>query len=68
MLNEITNLRKEVGSLEMLISALSCDLAEQRVYNVSENSLLTEMEEALRELRRERGFRKVLLSALENRR
>ncbi|MCI0487671.1 MAG: hypothetical protein L0229_13850 [Blastocatellia bacterium] len=68
MLNEISNLKNEVGSLELLISALSSDLAEQREHNRSSDGLLTEMEEALCELRRERGFKKVLLSALDNRR
>lgn len=68
MLNEITNLKNEVGSLEMLISALSSDLVEQRQCNSSEGKLLQEMEEALCELRRERGFKKVLLSALDGKR
>ena len=65
------DLRKEVRSLDMLIGALSFDLAQQREADQqpeSTDSLLMEMEEALRELRRSRGLRKILLTAIENRR
>jgi len=70
MMNEF-DLRKEVRSLDMLIGALSFDLAQQRDADKqpeSADGLLMEMEEALRELRRSRGFRKILLSAIESRR
>ena len=66
MLNKY-DLMKEVGSLDMLISAVSYDLAEQQKGSASPSELLTEMEEALCELRKARGFRKVLLTVLDNR-
>ena len=70
MMNEF-DLRKEVRSLDMLIGALSFDLAQQRDADKQPESadrLLMEMEEALCELRRSRGLRKILLTAIESRR
>lgn len=65
------DLRKEVRSLDMLIGALSFDLTQQRNSGKQPESadrLLMEMEEALCELRRSRGLKKILLTAIESRR
>jgi hypothetical protein len=61
------DLRKQVDSLDMMIKALSDELHHQprRAHSRSQRKLLTEMEEALRELRTERGMCKVLLTACE---
>lgn len=64
------NLTKEVGELDMLISAVSSEIAEQLSSNEHGESaeiLLTEMQEALRELRLARGVRLMLLNAFEPR-
>ena len=61
------DLQREVGSLEMLISALSNDLVKEKSGSESNNDaavLLKEMEEALCELRQTRGLKKVLLVAM----
>ena len=66
------DLQREVGSLDMLISALSNDLIKERDEKGSLNHtpgqadtiLLKEMEEALCELRQARGMTKVLLVAM----
>jgi hypothetical protein len=69
MLN-MENLTKEVGELDMLISAVSNEIAEQLSSNRqggAEEMLLTEMQEALCELRLERGVRLMLLNAFGTR-
>jgi hypothetical protein len=61
------DLQREVGSLEMLISALSNDLVREKsgsAQGTAETTLLKEMEEALCELRQARGLTKVLLVAI----
>lgn len=61
------DLQREVGSLEMLISALSNDLVKEKsgsAPSTAETVLLKEMEEALCELRQTRGLKKVLLVAM----
>lgn len=68
MLNKSV-LKKELGSLDMLISALSDELVRQpeaRSQSGPAKILLKEMEEALCELRQARGIRKMLLTAIEN--
>jgi hypothetical protein len=61
------NLKDEVGSLDMLINALSSELrdtaGEQRAGEP--DALLMEMQEALLQLRQARSLRKIWLSALE---
>jgi hypothetical protein len=61
------DLRKEVGSLDMLISALSYEIGIEPLTGRSDEStrLLEEMREALSHLRRERGIRRMWLTALE---
>jgi hypothetical protein len=60
------DLRKQVSSLDMIIKALSDELVHQPArHSRSQKKVLEEMEEALRELRHERGIRRVLLSALD---
>jgi len=62
------DLRKEVGSLDMLISALSYEIGNEPLTGRSDESsarLLEEMREALNHLRRERGIRRMWLTALE---
>lgn len=61
------DLRKEVGSLDMLISALSYEIGKEPLAGRSDEStrLLEEMREALSHLRRERGIRRMWLTALE---
>ena len=63
------DLRKELGSLDLLIDALSCELVNQPQSNMlgdASDLLLKEMEEALCRLRQERGLCKVLLTALDD--
>jgi hypothetical protein len=62
------DLKKEVGSLDMLISALSDELHRDLLPGErggASDRLLLEMEEALKQLRQERGLRKMWLTALE---
>lgn len=69
MLNK-TDLKKELGSLDMLISALSDELVRQpemKAQSDIANTLLREMEEALCELRQARGLKRMLLTAIESR-
>lgn len=61
------DLQREVGSLELLISALSNDLVNEKndeTQAATANLLVREMEEALTQLRQARGMKKVLLLAL----
>jgi hypothetical protein len=70
MLNKV-DLRKQVTSLDAMIRVLSDELMRQPKKDSASDAqkkLLAEMEEALCELRQARGIRKVLLTALENRR
>ena len=63
-------LTKEVGDLDMLISAVSNEIVEQQSSNdrsQSARELLKEMQEALDELRLARGVRLMLLNAFETR-
>ena len=60
------NLIKEITSLDMMINALAIELAEQssmRTQTVESRKLVTEITDALEELRLRRGVRKMLLSA-----
>ncbi|HET9532529.1 MAG TPA: hypothetical protein VFQ92_19395 [Blastocatellia bacterium] len=62
------DLKKEVGSLDMLITALSDELHRDLLPGERDGArarLLLEMEEALKQLRQERGLRKMWLTALE---
>jgi hypothetical protein len=62
------DLKKEVGSLDMLISALTDELHKDLLPGERDGAsdrLLLEMEEALKQLRQERGLRKMWLTALE---
>jgi hypothetical protein len=68
MLNK-SDLEREVGSLELLISVISSEMVQEPDYNTEAQSrsvLIKEMEEALYQLRQARGLRKMLLTALEN--
>ena len=61
-------LTKEIDDLEMLIGAVSSEIAEQLSSNdrsESADELLKEMQEALSELRLARGVRLMLLNAFE---
>ncbi len=63
-----SNLKREVGSLDILISAISDELTnqpERSAHASTESNLVKEMEEALCELRQARAYRKVLLSVFE---
>ncbi|HKP86734.1 MAG TPA: hypothetical protein VJZ26_11590 [Blastocatellia bacterium] len=63
-------LTKEVYDLDMLISAVSSEIAEQQSSNdrsESGDELLKEMREAVSELRLARGVRLMLLNAFESR-
>jgi hypothetical protein len=69
MLNK-TELKKELGSLDMLISALSAELVRQpdmKSQSDIADTLVREMEEALWELRQARGLKRMLLTAIESR-
>ena len=69
MLNK-ENLTKEVCDLDMLIGAVSREIAVQKLSNVlgePADELLKEMQEALRELRLARGVRLMMLNAFESR-
>jgi len=60
------NLTKEIGELDMLINAVSSEIAE----HISSNGydrVLIEMQEALDELRLARGVRLMMLSAFDRR-
>ena len=64
------NLTKEVCDLDMLIGAVSREIAVQKLSNIlgePAEELLKEMQEALRELRLARGVRLMLLNAFESR-
>jgi len=64
-------LRKELGTLDMMIAALAADLARQHGRGEQggpESQLVKQMCEALEELRRRRGQTKFLLVALERNR
>jgi len=68
MLNKF-DLQRQVGSLDLLISAISSEMvlhAEHGAESESPNDLIKEMQEALYQLRQARGLRKILLTALEN--
>lgn len=61
-----SKLAKEIDSLDMMINALAVELAEQidsKAQAVESRKLITEMEQAIDDLRLERGVRKMLLSA-----
>jgi hypothetical protein len=58
-----SDLRREVGSLEVLINVISSELNGARN---APATLAKEMEEALEELRLARGLRKILLTALDD--
>ena len=61
-------LKKEIVSLDMIIAALSFDLSRQRregAKNRLQAHLIKQMKEALSELRRRRGQRRLLLKAIE---
>jgi hypothetical protein len=63
-------LTKEVGELDMLINAVSSDIAQQLASNNRSEAieeLLEEMHEALSELRLARGVRVMLLNAFGTR-
>jgi len=60
------NLTKEVGELDMLINAVSSEIAEH-VSSNGHDEVLTEMQEALDELRLARGVRLMLLNAFDRR-
>lgn len=66
MINKI-DLKKEVGSLDMLISVLSDELNREPLTGSADESgrLLEEMKEALDQLRQARGLRKMWVVALE---
>jgi hypothetical protein len=69
MTNKV-DLKKEVGSLDMLISALSDEIDKEPARGRNDESsarLLEEMQEALSHLRRERGLRRMWLTALGDR-
>jgi putative NADH-flavin reductase len=59
------DLKKEVGSLDILIAALSAEMVETPQVEAEDIKLVKEMQEALDQLRQERGVRKMLLSAFE---
>jgi hypothetical protein len=61
------DLNKEAGSLEMLITAISTDLMNEKTSDSqAKEKIVKEMEEALCELRQARGMTKFLLYAIEN--
>lgn len=62
----MANLTKEVGELDMLINAISSEIAEHMSSN-GQDKVLTEMQEALDELRLARGVRLMLLNAFDRR-
>jgi hypothetical protein len=62
-------LKNEIGSLDVIITVLTSDLARQRgkgATNGMQDQLIKQMREALAELRRRRGQRKFLLTAIES--
>jgi hypothetical protein len=62
------DLKRELGSLDMLISALADELEREPSTarrDESSSRLLAEMREALNQLRQARGIRKMWLVALE---
>ena len=68
MLNKF-DLQREVCSLDLMIRAVSFEMMQEPEYNAeggNQSPLIKEMEEALCQLRQERGRRKILLIALEN--
>ena len=68
MLNKF-ELQREVSTLDVLIKVLSYEIVREPEYGTgceSPSALMKEMEEALYQLRQERGFRKILLTALDN--
>jgi hypothetical protein len=68
MLNKL-ELQREVSSLDVLIKVLSSEIVREPGYGTpceSPSALMKEMEEALYQLRQARGFRKILLTALDN--
>lgn len=61
-----SNLTKEIDSLDMMINALAVELAGQmdsKAQTEESRKLVTEIEQAIDELRLARGVRKMLLSA-----
>ena len=60
------NLTKEIGELDMLINAVSSEIAEHLLSN-GHDEVLIEMQEALDELRLARGIRLMLLNAFDRR-
>ncbi|HKY05560.1 MAG TPA: hypothetical protein VJQ56_11760 [Blastocatellia bacterium] len=66
MINRI-DLKKEVGSLDMLINVLADELSREPLTVADDESgrLLEEMKEALDQLRQARGLRKMWVVALE---
>jgi hypothetical protein len=60
-------LRKELGALDMMIAALTADLAHQQgqAEKKAGTQIIKQMGEAIVELRRRRGQTKFLLVALE---
>ena len=57
------DLRKDEGSLDMLISMISSALSqEQQCVTPAGNRLVKEMQEALDELRRKRGMHRLLVA------
>lgn len=67
MVNKV-DLRKEVGSLDMLIAALADELDREPrhgAHDAASARLYAEMQEALGQLRQERGLRRMWLIALE---
>ena len=60
------NLTKEIGELDMLINAVSCEIAGHISSN-GQDKVFIEMQEALDELRLARGVRLMLLNAFDRR-
>ena len=63
---KMENLTKEVGELDMLITAISNEIAEHVSLN-GQDKVFTEMQEALDELRLARGVRMMLFNAFDRR-
>ncbi|HKY03721.1 MAG TPA: hypothetical protein VJQ56_02460 [Blastocatellia bacterium] len=62
-MRSISDLRREVGSLEVLINLISDELDAARN---TPATLAREMQEALEELRLARAYRKILLTAFDD--
>jgi hypothetical protein len=61
-----SDLTREIDSLDMMINALAVELAEQidcKAQTEGSRKLITEIEQAIDELRLARGVRRMLLSA-----